>query len=336
MMTALMIIGGLAMLVVGGELLVRGSVRVAESFGVSPLLIGLTLVGFGTSTPELVTSVQAALIGSPGIAVGNIVGSNIFNIIFILGFAALIFPMAVQANALKRDGVIVVAAALALAAVSLTTGLTRPVGLLFVLGLIGYLYYAYRQERTPAAQAGDHTAAFDRAEAMEQADPGLRPRPGQPGFAAIAIPLAMALVGLAIIIFGGRFLVEGAVQLARTFGMTETLIGLTIVAAGTSMPELVTSVMAAIRKQTDVALGNILGSNIYNILGIGGVTALISPTQVPGQIAFFDNWVMIAVSLLMLLFCWTGRKLSRVEGGIFVAIYIAYVSWLVSQSGAGG
>ena len=329
---ALLLLGGLAMLVVGGELLVRGSVRVAESFGVSPLLIGLTLVGFGTSTPELVTSVQAALIGSPGIAVGNIVGSNIFNIILILGFSALIFPMAVQANALRRDGVIVVGVSVLFALVSLTVGLQRWVGIAFVAGLIGYLYYAYLQERTPAALAGDHGAAFDRAEAFEQLDPGLRPRVGKPGFAAIGLPLLMAIGGLAIIIFGGRFLVDGAVQLARNLGMAETLIGLTIVAAGTSMPELVTSVMAAIRKQTDVALGNILGSNIYNILGIGGVTALIAPTEVPAQIANFDNWVMIAVSLLMLLFCWTGRKLSRVEGGIFVAIYVGYVGFLISKA----
>mgnify|MGYP002780012260 CR=1 FL=1 len=332
MTTALMILGGLILLVIGGELLVRGSVRVAERLGVSPLLIGLTLVGFGTSTPELVTSVQAALIGSPGIAVGNIVGSNIFNIIMILGFSALIFPMAVQANALRRDGMIVLATALLFAAVSLTVGLTRPVGFLFVLGLAGYLFYAYRQERTAGAIAGDHTAAFDRAEAMESADPGLRPRAATPGPAGIVVPLLMAIAGLAIIIVGGRILVSGAVDLAQMLGMSQSMIGLTIVAAGTSMPELVTSIMAAIRRQTDVALGNILGSNIYNTLGIAGVTGLISPTAVPPEIAHFDNWLMVAVSALMLVFCWTGRKLSRAEGGVFVAIYIGYVAYLVSHA----
>lgn len=327
---ALLIVGGLALLIVGGELLVRGSVRVAERFGVSPLLIGLTLVGFGTSTPELVTSVQAAIIGSPGIAVGNIVGSNIANILLILGLSAIIFPIAVQENALRRDGMFVLGTALLLAAISLTVGLERWVGALFVLGLTGYMVYAYRQERTAAALAGDHTAAFEKAEAAEGVDPALRPR--SPPRAGVLVPLAMAIGGLAVIILGGRLLVDGAVQAARALGMSEEVIGLTIVAVGTSMPEFVTSVVAAIRRQMDVALGNILGSNIYNILGIGGVTALIAPTAVPAQIATFDNWVMVGVSALLLLFAWTGRRLSRFEGGVFVALYIGYVAFLISKA----
>ena len=329
MTIALLLIGGLALLITGGELLVRGSVRVAERMGVSPLLIGLTLVGFGTSTPELVTSVQAAIAGSPGIAVGNIVGSNIANILLILGLSAVIFPIAVQGSALKRDGVIVVGAAVLLALVSWTVGLTRVVGVLFVLGLVSYMVYAYLQERTAGAQAGDHTAAFDKAQALEGVDATLHAPKGRAGWIA---PLLMAVGGLAIIIFGGRLLVDGAIQLARVVGLSEAVIGLTVVAVGTSMPEFVTSVMAAIRRQADVALGNVLGSNIYNTLGIGGLTALISPTAVPEQIVRLDNPVMIGVSLLLLLFAATGRRISRREGAVFVTLYVAYVSYLIAVS----
>lgn len=175
MISALSILGGLVLLIAGGELLVRGSVRVAERLGVSPLLIGLTLVGFGTSTPELVTSVQAALIGSPGIAVGNIVGSNMANILLILGASALIMPMAVQSSALSRDGLFVVVTAMMLTGVGWTVGLNRVVGFAFLALLVGYLVYAYREERVLTGADVDHTAAFDRAEAVEGIDPDLRP-----------------------------------------------------------------------------------------------------------------------------------------------------------------
>ena len=335
-MTALMIIGGLVLLVIGGEMLVRGSVRVAERLGVSPLLIGLTLVGFGTSTPELVTSVQAAMIGSPGIAVGNIVGSNIANILLILGISALIFPLAVQSNALRRDGAVVIASALLMAAAAMTFGLSRLVGIGFAGLLVAYLVYAYRQERV-ATVGINHTAAFERAEAMEEADPALRPRtPETGGVMAWVIPILTAVAGLAVIIVGGRILVDGAVDLARAIGMSETVIGLTIVAVGTSMPELVTSVMAAMRKHADVAVGNVLGSNIYNILGIGGLTGVISPTVVPPEMLRLDLPVLVGVSILLFIFARSGGRISRIEGGAFLALYLAYVSWLVLQGGAGG
>lgn len=328
----LLLFGGLVLLVIGGELLVRGSVRVAERLGVSPLLIGLTLVGFGTSTPELVASVQAALIGSPGIAIGNIVGSNIFNVLLILGLSALIFPMTVQSNALRRDGVFVLATAILFTLVGWTVGLERWVGLVFVAGLVAYMIYAYRQERQLAPESVNHTAAFEKAEAAELTDPALRPHAPAPGGGAkgILLPLALAIAGLAVIIFGGRILVDAAVELARLFGMSEAVIGLTIVAAGTSMPELVTSVVAALKRQSDVALGNILGSNIYNVLGIGGVTAIIAPTNFPPQIANFDNLVMVGVSVLLLIFAASGKRLSRLEGGIFFALYLGYVAWLIA------
>jgi cation:H+ antiporter len=325
---ALLILGGLVLLAGGGELLVRGAVQIAERLGVSPLLIGLTLVGFGTSTPELVTSVQAAAIGSPGIAVGNVVGSNIANILLILGLSALISPVTVGSNALKRDGVLVVAVAALLTVIAFVMPIGRVVGLIFVLGLVGYLFYAWRTERVGTQ---GHTAAFEKAEAFEATHPHLHEggaaRQGSGG-AGIAISLGLALGGLVLVILGGRFLVDGSIQLARSLGISETVIGLTIVAVGTSMPEFVTSMIAAIRRQSDVALGNILGSNIYNILFILGVTGLIAPTAVPREIAVFDNFVMLAVSLALFFFAWTGMRIGRREGGALFAGYVLYVWWI--------
>jgi cation:H+ antiporter len=321
--TVVSLLAGLVLLVVGGELLVRGSVAVARRLGVSPLVIGLTLVAFGTSTPELVTSVQAALRGSPGIAYGNIVGSNIANILLIVGVAALITPILVASRALRRDGAVMVAVAAVFAAVALAMPMGRPVGLVFVAALAAYIYLAFRQERTAVPE---HGAVYDKAQATQGADPGLDP--GRPVAAPVWRSLLTAVAGLAVVVGGGYLLVTGAVALARSFGISETVIGLTIVAVGTSMPELVTSVMAALRRETDVAFGNIVGSNIYNILGIGGVTALIAPTPVPVEIARFDNPIMIGVSLVLVALAWTGGVISRREGALLLAGYIAYV-WLL-------
>jgi cation:H+ antiporter len=323
---AIYLIGGLIVMILGGEFLVRGSVRFAERMGMSPLLIGLTLVGFGTSTPELVASVTAALEGSPGIAYGNIVGSNIINILLILGVSAIIFPIAVQSNALKRDGVLVLATAILLSVVAWVWTMDRATGVFFIALLICYLVYAYLQERSPATIAADgHTAAYDKAEAFEEVLHHQNQTHVRSPALDIAISLGMALAGLALVILGGNFFVAGAIDLARALGMTEEVIGLTIVAVGTSMPELVTSFIAAIRKNSDVALGNILGSNIYNILGIGGVTALIAPSDVPAGITMIDNPVMIATSVLLLVVAYTGLRIGRREGALMAACYVAYV-----------
>jgi cation:H+ antiporter len=319
----LSLIGGLALLVLGGELLVRGAVQAAARLGVSPLVIGLTVVGFGTSTPELVASVQAALSGSPGIAYGNVVGSNIANILLILGASALITPILVASNALKRDSSVMVAVAALFAALAAVTTLGTGVGLGFLAALAVYIYLAFRQER--ALGGADHGAAYDKSLATHGADPALAPERAATG--PLWLPFAIAAAGLALVVGGGYFLVEGAVGLARSLGISETVIGLTIVAVGTSMPELVTSVMAALRRQTDVAFGNIVGSNIYNILGIAGATALMAPSAVPAEIVRFDNLVMLAASLLLVGFAATGRRISRWEGGVLVASYAAYVTW---------
>jgi cation:H+ antiporter len=324
---AISILGGLVVLVLGAEFLVRGSVRLAERAGVSPLLIGLTIVGFGTSAPELVTSVQAAIVESPGIAVGNIVGSNLFNIMVILGIAAMIQPLSVAEGALRRDGVLGVVTAAAFGAAAVFWTLDRLVAVLLLGALAAYLFAAWRQERAAEATGGPHGAAFDRAEAFEAADPALRPA-AAPAAAGWIKPVALALGGLVLLVVGSRLLVGGAMDLARILGVSEAVIGLTIVAAGTSMPELATSALAALRRQADVAIGNVLGSNIYNVLGIGGVTAAIAPTAVPAEIIRFDLPVMLLASVALLALLYTGRRLSRREGALLFALYLAYVWWL--------
>jgi cation:H+ antiporter len=318
------LIGGLVLLVAGGELLVRGAVQIATSLGLSPLVIGLTLVGFGTSTPELVTSVQAALADAPGIAYGNVVGSNIANILLIVGVAALISPMVINSVALKRDGAVLLAVAIVFSVVAFAMPLGSIVGLIFIAALIVYVYLAFRQEKA-SAPAG-HGAVYDKSLALQETDAALVP-PSTPQ-KSLLISALIPLAGLVLVVIGGRFLVDGAVSLARGFGISETVIGLTIVAAGTSMPEFVTSVVAGIRKQGDVAFGNIVGSNIYNILGIGGFTALIAPGAVPAEIVSFDNLVMIVVSLALVAFAWTGLRIARWEGAALLAGYVAYVYFI--------
>ena len=316
------LLGGLVLLVVGGDLLVRGAVQVASKLGVSPLVIGLTLVGFGTSTPELVTSVQAALNNAPGIAYGNIVGSNIANILLIVGASAILFPIVVTSAALKRDGMVMIAVAVAFAAVAAIMPMERWLGAVFVTALAVYIYIAFRQERQ-AQVAADHGAVYDKSQALQAADPSTAPMAEAKG--SILVPLLITIGGLILVVLGGTFLVDGAVTLAQSFGISETVIGLTVVAVGTSLPEFVTSVLAAIRRQGDVAFGNIVGSNIYNILGIGGFTAMMAPGTVPAEIVNLDNLVMIGVSVLLVGFAWTGLRIARWEGATLLAGYVAYV-----------
>ncbi|MEQ8601053.1 MAG: calcium/sodium antiporter [Devosia sp.] len=320
-----LLLGGLVLLVVGGELLVRGAVQVATRLGVSPLVIGLTLVAFGTSAPELVTSLQAALANAPGIAYGNIVGSNIANALLIAGVAAIISPMMIASTALKRDGIVMLAVVTAFVAFAFVMPLGRGIGIVFVGALVAYVYLAFRQERSSAPQG--HGAIYDKSLALQQTDVGLAPSKRLGG--SVVVSGLIALGGLVLVILGGRFLVDGAVSLARGFAISETVIGLTIVAVGTSMPELVTSVVAGLRKQGDVAFGNIVGSNIYNILGIGGATALIVPGAVPAEIVDFDNFVMLGVTLLLVIFAWTGLRIGRREGAILLAGYAAYIYFIL-------
>lgn len=318
MIDGLYILLGLAAMVVGGDLLVRGSVAVARGLRVPPMIIGLTLVGFGTSAPELVTSLQAALSGSPGIAVGNVLGSNIGNVLLILGIAALVSSIAVDRRALMRDGTMLLLAT-GLALWALTSGeIGRLAGAGFIVFLGAYLTATLVAERRRSTAAG--------AVYMGEAD--LLPTRPQRLWPAIL----MALAGLALTIFGARLLVGGAVGLAAAAGVSETLIGLTIVAIGTSTPELVTSVVAVRKGEGEVAFGNIIGSNIFNLLGILGVTALVAPIQVPAEVLELDIWVMLGTTLLLLLFAVTGARVSRGEAAVLLAGYAAYLGWLILQA----
>ena len=311
-MTVLLLLLGFVTLIAGGEMLVRGAVEVARRFGMSPMFIGLTLVGFGTSSPELVTSVQAALQGSPGIAVGNVVGSNICNVLLILGVAALMSPIAVRRADLRRDGLVLALVTLAALAAIQWGAVGRLVGVLFVLALAGYIALALVQGR---------------------ADPVDEAAPSKPPMDAW-LATGLFFGGLALVILGAGWLVEGAIRLARNLGVSETVIGLTIVAVGTSLPELVTSVLAAVRRQVDVAFGNVIGSNIYNILGILGVTAVIHPLEVPLEIIAFDGWVMAAAATLLITVAATGWRVSRREGAVLLTLYVGYIAFLGISAGS--
>lgn len=296
------IVAGLIGLFFGGEALVRGSVGIAKRLGMSSLLIGLTVVGFGTSTPELLVSVQAALDDVPAIAIGNIVGSNIANILLIGGLTCLVWPIRVSGATLKRDAGVMIAAAMVLVPIFMTGQIGRLTGFLLLAGLIGYLAWAY-------LQPGD---------AAEDDVDGAVPK---------SIPVSVMWVagGLVVLIFGARFLVTGATNIARDFGLSEAFIGLTIVAVGTSLPELATSIIAAFRKQSEIAIGNIVGSNIFNVLGILGVTALIAPIPVEARFLTFDLPVMIAASVLFAVLLLTRPIVGRVLGVGLLILYVVYV-----------
>lgn len=317
-MAYLELVGGLILLVVGGDSLVRGGVALARHFGVSPLLIGLTLVGFGTSTPELVTSLEAALAGSPGIAIGNVVGSNTANILLILGLAALLRPIATNPTALRRDGPVMMLAALLCLGVVLWGTVERYWGAVFVALLTAYVIHTYLRERQHSdASAAMHTSEAEAHHALPQ---------------RFWVSVLLTAAGFGLTILGAKFLVGGAIDLAAAAGVSETLIGLTIVAVGTSLPELVTSVVATLRREGDVALGNVVGSNIYNILGILGVTALVEPIAVPAEIVRLDIWVMLAATVAMLFVAATGKRISRIEGGVLMAGYGGYLAVLIANA----
>lgn len=311
MLNILFLALGVIVLSVGGEALIRGSLAAAKRFGISPLLSGLIIVGFGTSAPELVVSVNAAINRQPDIAIGNVVGSNIGNILLILGICALISPLAVKPLALRRDAIVVVAASILFVALVGGSALGRMDGMVFLAALVAYLIWAYWTERdlaTPAAEV--HKAEAEELAALPK---------------SVWWILLATIFGLLLLIGGSQVLLKGAVGIAENFQVSEAVIGLTLVAVGTSLPELSISVIAAIRRHADVAVGNILGSNIFNLLGILGVSALLQPLPVHTRILQFDQWVMLGTAVVLLLFLYTGRRLTRFEGGMLLAGYGVYV-----------
>ncbi|WP_113906306.1 calcium/sodium antiporter [Aliidiomarina celeris] len=312
MLNFLFVAIGVVLLTVGGEALIRGSLAAAQRLGISPLLSGLLIVGFGTSAPELVVSIQAALNGQPDIAVGNVVGSNIGNILLILGLCAVITPLAVKPLVLRRDAVTVVGASALFLVLVGGSALARADAAILLLLLAAYLTWAYWTERSGHSPS----ATLHAAEAEE-----VTTLPKTTLWITAAV-----LVGLALLIGGSQVMLKGAVGIAQSLGVSEAVIGLTLVAVGTSLPELSISVIAAFRKHADVAIGNILGSNIFNLLGILGISALLQPLPVHARILQFDQWVMMGTALILLLFLYTGRRLSRLEGGVLLVAYAAYVS----------
>ena len=328
---ALTLVAGLALLLAGAELLVRGAVRLAGLWGLSPLVIGLTVVAFGTSTPELAVSVAASARGTADLAVANVVGSNIFNIFLILGMTAAIRPLAIRREVVVREVPLVIAASVALWLAAAGGGIGRAEAGALLTGLAAWTVWSVRAgRRTPGPQP-------DLSEV-----PGLGAAPPEAGSTEgaalrdLLVPGALVAAGLAALVLGSRWLVEGATALARALGVAEAVIGLTLVAAGTSLPEVATSAVAALRGEQDVAVGNVLGSNLFNLLGIIGVAGLASPVglPVPRQMLGFDVPVMLAAAVACLPLALTGRRIDRWEGALLVAFYLGYVGCLAG--GAAG
>lgn len=317
MLNVVLLLTGFVGLVVGGEGLVRGAVGLARRFGIPPLVIGLTIVSMGTSAPELVVSVIAGIQGQDNIAVANIVGSNIFNILIVLGLPAIIKPLYTSRQLLRREVPILVGVSV-IAVIMAMTGLTisRLESAVLAIGMAIFLafnYWSCQQEPDSAAQVSEDIPTT------------LQPLP---------ISALYLLGGLALLVVGGRLSVMAAVAIASSLGVSDTVIGLTVVAIGTSLPELVTSVVATMRGEADIAVGNALGSNIFNLLGILGIAGLVHPLSVDPSLTTYDLPCMIAASLILIPLVITKKRISRLEGGLLVLLYVLYTAVLLVKTQA--
>jgi cation:H+ antiporter len=315
-LTFVLLAVGFLALIAGGEVLVRGASGLARSLGLSPLVIGLTVVSFATSAPELAVTLDASLSGRPGLAVGNVVGSNIVNVLLVLGFSALFLPLAVRSAVTKRDVPVMIALSVLLLVLALDGSVSQLDGVVLVLLLLAYVAYSVR--------AGRRHYKEDRADEESGADEGVKPH--RPWVDAILV-----LAGVALLVVGARSLVTSATEIATALGLSELIIGLTVVAIGTSLPELATSVVAAARGERELAVGNVVGSNIFNIGAVMGIVATVSPGGVPVEPSAvnFDLPVMVAVAVALLPIAFTGYGIARWEGGLFVAYYAAYTLFLL-------
>lgn len=319
-MQALWFVAGLSALVIGANALVRGASRLALSFGISPLVVGLTIVALGTSAPEMAVSTGAVLDGKVDVALGNVVGSNIFNILFILGASALIAPLVVHVQVIRQEVPIMLGAALLLLAMGWDGQVTAVEAALLLGLLVLYTVFLIVQSRRESAA---NTAEFD-AE--------LAPVAPNAWDARWPVQVALIGVGLAMLVLGSDWLVTSAVAFAKAFGVSDLVIGLTIVAAGTSMPEVATSITAALKGERDIAVGNVVGSNTFNILGCVGLSGLASGSMglpMAESLLSFDIWVMLAATLACLPIFISGREIARWEGGVLLAYYLAYVAYLI-------
>lgn len=313
-MTLVLFIAGLALLVVGAEILVRGASKLASAVGISPLVVGLTVVAFGTSAPEFAVSLKAAASGQGALALGNVIGSNVFNVLFILGVSALIAPLVVSRQLIRLDVPLMIGVSCAAVGLAWDGRFSHLDGLLLFTGLLVYtafLIYWGRKAR------GAKNAPVESQEKETRS--------------SWLWNVAFIVGGLVLLVVGSRWLVDSAVELARSLGLSELVIGLTLIAAGTSLPEVVTSIVASLRGARDIAVGNVVGSNLFNLLGVLGLTALVSPEGVavaPGVLSF-DLPVMIAVAFVCLPIFFTGGVISRWEGGLLLAYYVAYTTYLI-------
>lgn len=307
-------IGGFILLFLGGESLVRGAVGLAQKLGVSTLFIGVVVVGFGTSAPEFLVCLEAALRGQDDLTIGNIVGSNIANIMLIIGVAGLVRPVMSRPSILRRDGMAMLIASILLVGLAVHGAIERFTGTVLLLLLVAFLAYCARSERNGAAVYEE-----------EVADIGAKPK-------SILLGLLTVALGVGLLVLGSNFLIDGATGIAREFGISDAVIGVTLVAVGTSLPELATVIVAALRNHGDVALGNVLGSNVFNVLGMLGLTALIEPLRISPAFLQFDIWFMLSVSVLLLVFMTTGQRVTRSESGVLIVGYGLYVVALLNPA----
>jgi len=319
---AVMFAGGLAALYYGADWLVRGAARLARSLGISAIIVGLTIVAFGTSAPELIVTILAAARGQPDVAVGNVVGSNIVNIGLILGLSAVVSAMRIQAGIILREMPIMIGAALALIALGADGVISRADALLLFACFIGFMLYMLR-----AARRGSAPVLEAEFQDFEQ-DSGMMPTGAGRGRDVLLI-----LLGLVALVVGAELLVRAAVSLARAAGVSELVIGLTIVSVGTSLPELATSVVAAFRREADIAVGNVVGSNIFNVVVVLGIAPLVNPIAVASSLYDLEMWVMLAFSLLLPILCRSGLRLARVEGGLLIVGYAIFIWALIARAG---
>lgn len=323
LMQFLLFIAGLVALVLGASWLVRGASKLALSFGISPLVVGLTIVAFGTSAPEMAVSTGAVLNGQTDIAVGNVVGSNIFNVLFILGISAMVAPLIVHVQLIRQEVPIMIGSALLLVALGLDGMLSRWDGALLLVLVVAYTVFLIVQSRRESSAS---TAEFD-AE--------LQPSTPNAWDGKWPAQVALIVIGLVLLVLGSDWLVSASVVFAKALGVSDLVIGLTIVAAGTSMPEVATSLTAAFKGERDIAVGNVVGSCTFNLLGCLGLSAVASGAlglPLAPSILSFDLWVMLAALLACLPVFVSGREIARWEGGVFLAYYVAYVAYMILAS----
>lgn len=315
LLDVLRLFGGFVYLVLGGDMLVRGALGLSHRTAISPVIVGLTVVAFGTSAPELVISVYATATGFAGVALGNVVGSNIANVLLVLGIPAMIRPIVGDAAALVKHSLFMALVSIALVAMTWNGVLSRIEGAILFGALVAVLWFVYRWGiELPGVETPDDEEQYERVLGMPS-----------------KVPVALMFIGLGVVMLpvGADLTVEGATAIARSLDIPEIVIGSTVIALGTSLPELTTTVIAAFHRSSDIALGNVIGSNVFNILMVGGISAMVAPLPVPADFAAFDLWVMLSSTVLLCVFIYLHRPIGRLSGALLFAGYVGYVAWVI-------